>query len=240
MVNKIKLGVNVDHVATLREARKGLVPNVLIAAKEAIAAGADSITVHLREDRRHIQDSDVLLLKGNVPINLELAATDEMIDFATSLNPEWCCIVPERREELTTEGGLAIESQIDSLTKKVKMLQNVNIKVSVFIDASLSSIKAAKQCGVDAVEIHTGILERYPTEHEKCLEFLESLRDVSQWGHENNLRIHAGHGLDYTNIKDIISIPHIQEVNIGHSIISRAIFTGLYNAVREMVVLIQK
>lgn len=240
MTSTIRLGVNVDHVATLRQARGDSHPDVLTAAKEAMAAGADSITVHLREDRRHIQDHDVVCLNDHVPVNLEIAATEEMIEIARSIQPEWCCIVPEKREELTTEGGLDIESLIPTIQNAVEQLKSKDINVSLFVDARVSAIQAAHRCKADAVEIHTGILDTEPEGSIARQSFLHHLKMTSEWGHQNGLRIHAGHGLNYQNVTNILDYPAIQEVNIGHSIVSRSIFVGLYRAVSEMKQLLQK
>ena len=234
-----KLGVNIDHVATVRQARRGTAPDPVTAAGIAELSGADGITVHLREDRRHIQDRDVEILKQVVQtrINLEMAGTDEMVGIATRILPLSSTLVPEKREEVTTEGGLDVLSQRETLHETVFRLQEAGIFVSLFIDPDLGQVRAAKQAGADAVEIHTGTY---------CIAFqagtfareFEKIRVAATHGRNIGLRVYAGHGLDLRNIVPILSLPEIEEFNIGHSIIARAMFVGLGQAVREMADLI--
>ena len=234
-----KLGVNIDHVATVRQARRGIAPDPVAAAGIAEMNGADGITVHLREDRRHIQDRDVEILRQVVQtrINLEMAATEEMVEIATRLLPFSSTLVPEKREEVTTEGGLNVLSQREPLHETVFRLQEAGIFVSLFIDPDLGQVRAAKQAGADAVEIHTGTYcsafraGRFGREFEK-------IRVAAAHGRNIGLRVYAGHGLDLRNIVPILSLPEIEEFNIGHSIIARAVFVGLGQAVREMADLI--
>ena len=231
----ILLGVNIDHVATLRQARGTRFPDPIFAALQSEQAGADSITLHLREDRRHIQERDVLALKDMLltRMNLEMAVTEEMLAFAEKARPEDCCLVPERREELTTEGGLDVVSQESKIKEACDRLGEAGIKVSLFIDADSLQIEAAKRCGAPVIEIHTGhyadAIERdeQRKEHKKIVEAVEL-------GHELGLQVNAGHGLNYQNVKKISAIPQILELNIGHAIIAESVFIGLNNAVAKM------
>lgn len=236
-----KLGVNIDHVATLRQARMGTAPDPVAAAAIAELSGADGITVHLREDRRHIQDRDVEILAQVVQtrINLEMAATEEMVEVATRVRPFSATIVPERREEITTEGGLDVLSQREALHGMVFRLQEAGILVSLFIDPDLVQVRASKQVGADAVEIHTGsYCHAFRIgDHEK--EF-GKIRAAVAHGRNSGLRVFAGHGLDMRNIVPILTLPEVEEFNIGHSIIARAVFIGLGRAVREMADLIHE
>jgi len=230
-----ELGVNIDHVATLRQARGGRNPEPAAAAIIAELAGADGITVHLREDRRHIQDRDLEALKKVVAtrINLEMAAIREMADIAGVLRPFSVTLVPERREELTTEGGLDAASQVNSLSKITTKLQDAGILVSLFIDPDLSQVRASKETGAEAIEIHTGAYcEAFPGGGWK--NELERIGEAAACAESLGLRVHAGHGLDIRNIGPILKIPQIREFNIGHSIIARAVFIGLAEAVREI------
>ncbi len=234
-----KLGVNIDHVATLRQARGGAAPDPVIAAGIAEHHGADGITVHLREDRRHIQDRDLELLSRVVQtrINLEMAATGEMISIAARLKPYSATLVPEKRQELTTEGGLDVLGQRETLHAAVSRLRDAGILVSLFIDPKLSQLRAARQVGADAVEIHTGTYcEAYHAG--KFVEEFEKIRIAAAHGNNIGLKVFAGHGLDVRNLPPILSLPEIEEFNIGHSIIARAVFIGLGAAVREMADLI--
>jgi pyridoxine 5-phosphate synthase len=234
-----KLGVNIDHVATLRQARGGAAPDPVIAAGIAEHHGADGITVHLREDRRHIQDRDLELLSRVVQtrINLEMAATGEMIGIAARLKPYSATLVPEKRQELTTEGGLDVLGQRETLHAAVSRLRDAGILVSLFIDPKLSQLRAARQVGADAVEIHTGAYcEAYHAG--KFVEEFEKIRIAAAHGSNIGLKVFAGHGLDVRNLPPILSLPEIEEFNIGHSIIARAVFIGLGAAVREMADLI--
>ncbi len=229
------LGVNIDHVATLRQARLTNYPDPVQAAIEAEQAGADSITLHLREDRRHIQERDVLQLKDvlRTRMNLEMAVTDEMVAFAERVRPEDCCLVPERREELTTEGGLDVVGQEDRIRAASERLAAAGCKVSLFIDAEPAQIEAAARTGAPAIEIHTGhYAEAWGTPAAETL--LGGIVDAVCRGAAAGLQVNAGHGLHYRNVQAIAALPEVRELNIGHSIIARALFTGLGAAVREM------
>ena len=234
-----RLGVNIDHVATVRQARRGTAPDPVTAAGIAEMNGADGITVHLREDRRHIQDRDVLILTQVVQtrINLEMAATEEMVGIASRILPFSSTLVPEKREEVTTEGGLDVLSQRQTLHDTVFRLRKAGIIVSLFIDPDLAQVRAAKQAGADAIEIHTGAYCRAFQAGRFEREF-EKIRAAAAYGSNNGLRVFAGHGLDLRNIVPILSLSEIEEFNIGHSIIARAVFVGLGQAVREMADLI--
>ncbi len=233
----IALGVNIDHVATLRQARRGRFPDPVHAALMAEMAGADSITLHLREDRRHIQDTDVRVLRGllQTHMNLEMAVTDEMVVIASDVGPEDCCFVPERRAEVTTEGGLDAASQMPRLRDAVAHLSSQGIRVALFIDPDPRQIDAAAQVGAPVVELHTGayadsIGSRQATE-------LDRLHSGARHAASLGLEVHAGHGLDYHNVQPVAAIREIVELNIGHAIVSRAVFEGLASAVREIKVL---
>ncbi len=229
------LGVNIDHVATLRQARGTRYPDPLQAAIESEQAGADSITLHLREDRRHIQERDVLLLKDvlQTRMNLEMAVTADMLAFAERLQPEDCCLVPERREELTTEGGLDVAGQLPRIREACARLQDAGIRVSLFIDAEPGQIAAAAESGAPCIEIHTGHFADAADarqQHEELARIMDAVRQ----GVAAGLTVHAGHGLNYHNVKSIAAIGEIRELNIGHAIIARAVFSGLGTAVAEM------
>ncbi|MGR8950555.1 MAG: pyridoxine 5'-phosphate synthase [Gammaproteobacteria bacterium] len=228
------LGVNIDHVATLREARGGVEPSVLSAAMAAIEGGADAITVHLREDRRHIQDHDVASLKEqiNCRLNLEMAATNEMIGIAKSILPACCCVVPEKRQELTTEGGLDVIANQGQIRALVDALSDVGVEVSLFIDPDLRQIECARSCGAPTVEIHTGSYANVQGEA-RDQEFTRVARAI-ELAIDCGMQANAGHGLDYANVKRVVAIRGVAELNIGHSIISRAISVGLKQAVGEM------
>ncbi|MCP4289081.1 MAG: pyridoxine 5'-phosphate synthase [Gammaproteobacteria bacterium] len=238
--NQILLGVNIDHVATLRQQRGTRYPEILQAALVAEQAGADAITVHLREDRRHIQDRDVALLKETLQtrMNLEMAATEEMLGIAAKIKPEECCLVPERREELTTEGGLDVASNQVYLKDYCQMLVESGSRVSLFIDADPTQLSAAAAVGAPVVEIHTGQYADATSRQQREVELIRIVRAVD-FGIELGLQVNAGHGLDYHNVGPIASIEGISELNIGHSIIARAIFSGLAEAVRQMKSLVQ-
>jgi pyridoxine 5-phosphate synthase len=230
----IALGINVDHVATLRQARRGRYPDPVHAALAAELAGADSITLHLREDRRHIQVQDVRALKDllKTRMNLEMAVTDEMLDIARAVRPADCCFVPERRMEVTTEGGLDAASQVQRLKEATAILAGQGIRVALFIDPDPQQIEASVQIGAPVVELHTGAYadsagSRQATE-------LERLRAGAKLASSLGLEVHAGHGLNYHNVQPVAAITEIVELNIGHSIISRAIFDGLTTAIRDM------
>jgi len=234
MKNSITLGVNIDHVASLRQSRNTKYPEPVHAAQIAELSGADSITIHLREDRRHIQDGDVFILKHTVQtkLNLEIAVTEEMIDFAVKLQPEDVCLVPERREELTTEGGLDVVGQLDKIKTACHQLKDAGINVSPFIDARKDQINAVILCGAPCVEIHTGHFAN--ATGRKQIKLLEELNEAFEYAHGRGLQVNAGHGLHYHNVQQIACNPLVSELNIGHSIIADAVFNGLANSVREM------
>ena len=229
------LGVNIDHVATLREARGTNYPDPLEAATQALSSGADSITVHLREDRRHIQDADVVALAGipDLRLNLEMAATAEMVGIACAIKPSDCCLVPEKRQELTTEGGLDVISQLADLTAVTKELQAAGIRVSLFIDPDRAQLEAARQTGAEVVEVHTGAFADATTAKQQQKE-LERVTDAAGFANSLGFKVHAGHGLNYDNVHEIASVPEFLELNIGHSIVARSVFDGFPAAVREM------
>ncbi len=231
----IRLGVNVDHVATVREARKTYEPDPVAAAILAELGGADGITVHLRMDRRHIKERDLKLLRETVKtrLNLEMATTDEMLKIALTVKPHQVTLVPEREGEITTEGGLDVESCIDRVTEIVDVLRRESIEVSIFVDPEPLQIKAAKRAGADAIEIHTGIYAEAKTEKEIEKE-LNRIFEAANLAKNLGLRVHAGHGLNYKNIIPILKTPGLEEVNIGHSIVARAVLVGMERAVREM------
>lgn len=236
----IKLGVNIDHVATLRQVRMGVEPDVLDAALTAEKAGADGITVHLREDRRHIQDSDVFNIKKHIkiPLNLEMACSEDIINIACKILPNTCTIVPEKRAEITTEGGLDVVKQYDIVSNTVKTLQSKGIKVSLFIEPDNLQIDAAKKMGAEYIEIHTG---RYAnTLGSIQQDELKRIEQATIYANSLGLIVNAGHGLNYTNTQAVANIFNMNEFNIGHSIISRAVFTGLYNAVTEMINIVRR
>jgi pyridoxine 5-phosphate synthase len=232
---QIKLGVNLDHVATLRQARRTLYPDPLQAAFAAQDAGADNITVHLREDRRHIQERDVELLRRTltIPLNLEMAATTAIRRIALRLRPAECCLVPERRQELTTEGGLDAAGQIRSLREYCARLGEAGIAVSLFIDPDKRQIEAACAIGAPIVELHTGSYAEAANAKTRARE-LRRLAEAAIRGLDAGLSVHAGHGLQYHNVQEIAAIPGIRCLNIGHAIVARAIMTGMAEAVREM------
>lgn len=233
--NRILLGVNIDHVATLRQARGTHYPEPLDAAFIAEKAGADSITVHLREDRRHIQDRDVSLLKqaSHLPLNLEMAVTDEMLAIACNIQPDYCCLVPEKREELTTEGGLDVAAQQAAVQAACSRLAEAGIVSSLFIDPDAEQIQAAAACGAHAIELHTGSYAD-ATNAESQSHELRRIHKAAQLAAEAGLRVHAGHGLHYQNVQAVAAIPEIVELNIGHAIIARAVLSGLHGAVADM------
>ncbi|TLU73171.1 pyridoxine 5'-phosphate synthase [Lichenicoccus roseus] len=230
-----RLGVNIDHVATVRNARGGLHPDPLDAARAAIAAGADGITLHLREDRRHIRDDDLRRIAAGIeaPVNLEMAATSEMADIADALRPHACCIVPERRAEVTTEGGLDAAGQMETLAPIVSRLSSAGIRVSLFIDADPAQIEAAATLGAAVVELHTGAYAHHPEAE------LDRLRVGARLATRLGLEVHAGHGLTFDNVGPVAAIPEIRELNIGHFLIGEAILHGLPHVVRHMRGLIQ-
>jgi pyridoxine 5-phosphate synthase len=230
----IALGVNIDHVATLRQARRGRYPDPVHAALAAEMAGADSITLHLREDRRHVQIQDVRAVRDlqKTHMNLEMAVTDEMIDIARVVRPSDCCFVPERRQEITTEGGLDVRSQVQRIKEATTVLVGQGIRVALFIDPDPPQIEAAAQAGAPAVELHTGAYAE--SSGSRQAEELERLRAGAQLASSLGLEVHAGHGLHYHNVQPVAAIREIVELNIGHAIIARAVFDGLSVAVRDM------
>lgn len=234
-MKKILLGVNIDHVATLRQARGVSYPDTVMAAALAEQAGADGITIHLREDRRHIQDRDVMLLRQTLQtrMNLEMAATDEMVAIARDVKPEFVCLVPEKRQELTTEGGLDVAGNMARIESVVAQLAEVGIKVSLFIDAETNQIDAASKVGAPYIELHTGAYADATDDDVQAAE-LEKITKAAAYADSLGLRVNAGHGLHYHNVDAIAAIPQIEELNIGHSIIARAVMQGLPEAVTYM------
>ncbi|MEI8570713.1 pyridoxine 5'-phosphate synthase [Methylomonas sp. LW13] len=231
----ILLGVNIDHVATLRQARGTRYPEPVQAALIAEQAGADGITAHLREDRRHIQDRDIFLLKDmlHTRLNLEMAVTDAMLALAVKVEPQACCLVPERREELTTEGGLDVAGAADKMRSACQQLADANIEVSLFIDPDCRQIDAAVQAGAPVVELHTGRYADAASKLEREQE-LQRIRTAAAYAHQAGLQVNAGHGLNIANVEAICRIEQIVELNIGHSLIAQALFSGLGSAVRDM------
>lgn len=236
----MKLGVNIDHVATLRQARGGAAPEPVYAAAIAEQAGASGITVHLREDRRHIQDRDVRLLRETVQtkLNLEMAVAPDVMEVALQVRPQCCCLVPERRQEVTTEGGLDVAGQLAQVRNCVVKMQSVGTVVSLFIAPEEEQIIAAAKSGAQFIELHTGSFANAKGESEQNFE-LDRLIIAAEKAHSLGLRVNAGHGLDYFNAHLMHHVPYLEELNIGHSIISRAVMTGLAQAVREMLDIIK-
>ena len=235
MEKTIALGVNIDHVATIRQARGTRYPDPVYAALMAEQAGADSITLHLREDRRHIQDRDLRSMKDvlQTRMNLEMAVTDEMLDIALEILPRDCCLVPERREELTTEGGLDVASQAGRIQQACARLSEAGIRVSLFVDPEPAQMEASVSVGAPVVELHTGAYADAVGEEAQLRE-LNRVREAAAHAASLGLRVHAGHGLHYHNVQPVAAIPAVRELNIGHAIIARAIFDGLSTAVIEM------
>jgi len=233
--SELLLGVNIDHVATLRQSRGTRYPEPLQAAIESEQAGADAITVHLREDRRHIQERDVEMIRDVIltRLNLEMAVTDEMLAIAERVRPQDCCMVPERREELTTEGGLDVAGQIDRVGEACVRMAEAGVRVSLFIDPDPAQVDAAVRCGAPVIEIHTGRYADAVSSAERDQEF-ERIVAALNHGVSVGLQVNAGHGLNYQNVQSISRLHQIRELNIGHAIIARALFTGLQDAVREM------
>jgi len=231
----IYLGVNIDHIATLRQARGTRYPDPIQAAIEAEQAGADGVTLHLREDRRHIQERDVAMLSDilQTKMNLEMAVTEEMLTMAEKYRPSDCCLVPEKREELTTEGGLEIAGQLSKMKDACQRMAEANVIVSLFIDPDFSQIDASVECGAPVIELHTGRYADAETadeaEHERQI-----IINAVEYAHNLGLQVNAGHGLNYHNVDKIAEIPNIVELNIGHAIVARSVFTGFQSAVREM------
>lgn len=235
------LGVNIDHIATLRQARFATMldspnaePSVLAAANMARLGGADSITLHVRGDRRHMQDADAFEVRKNnpLPLNFEMGNTPEMVQLALELKPDYICLVPETREEITTEGGLDVLTHFDEIRPTMQIMEEAGIKVSLFIEADLKQIEAAIKLKSPMIELHTGsFANSFDEEREQEIARLTA---AAKLAHSHGVLVNAGHGINYTNIKDILRIPHLHELNIGHTIVSRAVFVGLEQAVREM------
>ncbi len=236
MKKTIKLGVNIDHVATLRQARGTLYPDPLEAAKICATAGADSITIHLREDRRHIQDSDVYRLTQDcpLPLNLEMANAEEIVEIALEVKPAEVCLVPEKRQELTTEGGLDVIGNFQPLEKTIRRLQDNGSIVSLFVDPDEKTLEACAKIGAKVVELHTGSFCD-ATDPQQAEILLKKLITGAECAHALGLQVNAGHGIHLGNLSDILTLPHLDTLNIGHSIIARAVFQGLENAVRELI-----
>lgn len=235
-----RLGVNIDHVATLRQARGGNLPDPVYAAFLAEGAGADSIVAHLREDRRHIQDQDIKLLRKKIAtkLNLEMSIAPEILKIACKIRPYQATLVPERRNELTTEGGLDVTTNFQAIARAVKKLKAFRVRVSLFIDPDKNQVKAAKKSGAQIVELHTGryCLAKSSRQKEK---FFKQLKLAADYAQAQKLIVHAGHGLDYSNVKRVAGIKSLDELNIGHSIISKSLYVGIFAAVKEMRELIR-
>lgn len=240
-MSEVLLGINIDHIATVRNARGTNYPDPVQAAFIAEQAGAEGITVHLREDRRHITDRDVELLRQTIQtrMNLEMAVTDEMVDIACRIKPAFCCLVPEKRQEVTTEGGLDVAGQKEKIARAVKRLTEAGIKVSLFIDPDHTQIDAADDVGAPFIEIHTGAYADAATSQEEDKEFFR-IKDAVAYAAGKGLSVNAGHGLNYHNVQRIAVLPAIYELNIGHAIIGRAVFSGLAAAVAEMKTLLRE
>jgi pyridoxine 5-phosphate synthase len=236
----ITLGVNIDHVATLRQARLGAEPDLLKAGRAVVQGGAHGITIHLREDRRHIQDGDVVNLnkKIRLPLNLEMSIANEIVRFALKVRPDKACLVPEKRQELTTEGGLAVHRQLKDISRVAHSLRKKSVEVSLFIDPIRKEIKASKEAGAQSIELHTGVYANAASATRRHRE-LARLKEAAQYAHSLGLRVNAGHGLNYHNVQPICRLPYLEELNIGHSIVARAVFVGLTQAVGEMAALMR-
>lgn len=236
----IELGINIDHIATLRQARGTSYPDLIEAAFLAEEAGANAITIHLREDRRHIQDRDVYDLRKTIKtrMNLELAATDEMVNIACDVHPEDACVVPEKREELTTEGGLDVIGQYDRIFKATKQLKENDIRVSLFIEPNVEHIKRVLEIGAPVIELHTGTYANGSGDEQK--KELDRIIEATEFAHEQGIHVNAGHGLDYSNTTAIAAIPQMRELNIGHSLISRAVFVGISRATQQIIEVMQQ
>jgi pyridoxine 5-phosphate synthase len=236
MKKKIRLGVNIDHAATLRQVRGGTTsyPDILNITNIAIKGGAEQITIHLREDRRHIQEKDLAILSANctVPLNLEMASTDTMVRLARKYKPDWACFVPEKREELTTEGGLNVEKSLLQISKHVEKLQMIGIEISMFIEPSLKQVRASYEVGADAVEFHTGKWVHLLGPKKK--QEWARLKEAAEEAHRLGMAVHAGHGLDFHTTQEITALPYLEEVNIGHSIICYSLEYGVEKTVRMM------
>ncbi len=237
----VKLGVNVDHVATLRQARRGVEPDPVHAALEAERAGADGVTIHLRQDRRHIQERDLELLRQLVQtrLNLEMAPTHEMVGIALRVRPDQCTLVPERPDEVTTEGGLDVVFHQDVVKVVIQRLKDAGIEASIFVDPDPDQIKASQRVGADAIEINTNLYATATTLESREQE-LAKVRESARLAHRLGLRVLAGHALNYRNVRPIVAIPEIEELNIGHAIVAHAIFVGIFAAVKEMKRLLER
>lgn len=235
-----KLGVNIDHVATLRQARRGVLPDPVYAAYLCEKAGADSIVAHLREDRRHIQDKDILILRKNIrtKLNLEMSIAPEIVKIACKVKPYQATLVPEKRKELTTEGGLDVAANLKKVAAVIKKLEKKGIRVSLFIDPDQKQINASKSAGAKIIELHTGRYADAKTNQEK-IKFFNQVKSAVSYAKSKKLTVNAGHGLDYANAKDVAAIKGIEELNIGYSIICKSLYVGLFKAVREMKELIR-
>jgi pyridoxine 5-phosphate synthase len=231
----IRLGVNIDHVATVRQARRAAEPDPLAAAVLALLGGADGITVHLREDRRHIQDGDVRLLRQimSMRLNLEMSVAEEIVAIACEVKPDEATLVPEKRQELTTEGGLDVVANEQAVAAAVRSLRKAGVEVSLFLDPDVRQIETAKVLGVHAVEIHTGRYADARSAGARARE-LEALRAAAAFARDQGLHVHMGHGLNYSNVQAVARLPAVEELNIGHSIVARAVLVGMERAVREM------
>ncbi len=234
LTHPLRLGVNIDHVATLRQVRRATFPDPLYAALVAEQSGADSITLHLREDRRHIQDHDVTRMRAALQtrMNLEMAATEPMLAIARSVRPQDCCLVPEKREELTTEGGLDVAGQVARLRECCAGLRDAGIRVSLFVDPEPAQLQASLEAGAPVVELHTGAYAD-STGERQAMELMR-IAEAARFGSRIGLTVHAGHGLNYHNVQPVAAIPEIVELNIGHAIVARAVMDGIGPAVREM------
>ncbi len=237
----MRLGVNIDHVATIREARKTIEPEPIYAAFLVQEALADGITVHLREDRRHIKDSDVYRIKRliKIPLNLEMSLNEEIVEIALDVKPHQATLVPEKRQEITTEGGLNVVERRERITEVTQRLKEKGIIVSLFIDPDIKQIEESAKTGADAIELHTGNYANARTDKEREVE-LERLKEAAQRAKSLGLHVHAGHGLTYENVKPVAAIEELEELNIGHSIIAKSVFVGIKEAVRMMKQLIQE
>ena len=235
MTASLRLGVNIDHVATLRNARGGRHPSVVSAALLAQKSGADGLTIHLREDRRHIRDDDAIQIKQaiDIPLNFEMAATQEMVSFALELQPNACCIVPEKREEVTTEGGLAVAGNEHRLAPLFDQIKQAGIRLSLFIEASEPQIRAAAAMGADIIELHTGTYCDAPDQGAREKELIKITKGA-QLAHELGIEVHAGHGLDFESVGPIAALPQMAELNIGHFLMGAALFTGMAEAITTM------
>jgi pyridoxine 5-phosphate synthase len=237
----VRLGVNIDHIANIRQARKAIQPDPIAAAVIAEMAGADGITVHLRQDRRHIQDRDLRLLREiiHTRLNLEMSAEQEMMEVALSIKPDMVTLVPEKADEVTTQGGLDVIGKKDWLAQQIQTLQISEIPVSLFIDPDLGQVKKARKIGADCIEIHTGLYAAAKTPNQQQEE-LEKIEQAAKLAKKFNMGVNAGHDLTYRNVTPIAAIKEIEELNIGHNIIARAVFVGLEQAIKEMIALVRK